>query len=115
MSFGTRVWVLITTTAWNLPWLIVAAIAAVALFRNKTAARAPLLVQLAGALGTFFVALLEWLVVWLLYLTEAPYRYTDDAYTIFSFLTFLTMLIFAVGYAWEKLGKRKEPPGFPVR
>ncbi|HVX84838.1 MAG TPA: hypothetical protein VH253_08490 [Phycisphaerae bacterium] len=113
MSFGTRLWILITTIAWNLPWLIVAIVAAVAFLRHKHAPRVPLVIQIAGSLGTFLVALLRWLVVWLLYLAGAPYTYTDDAYTIFSFLAFLTMLIFAIGYAWEKLGKRKDLAGLP--
>ena len=78
MPFTTRLWHLITTVLWNLPWLIVAGVAVAAFFRDKTAPRVPLIIQIVGALGTFLVALVQWLVLWRLFLTDAPYTFIFD-------------------------------------
>ncbi|HVS70772.1 MAG TPA: hypothetical protein VHQ47_05925 [Phycisphaerae bacterium] len=115
MSLTTRLWTLITLCLWNIPWLVIAAIGIVTFFRNKAAPRAPLIVQILGAVSVFAVAVLRWLVLWILDATNAPYTIYSDTGTIFNFLGFLTMLIFAIGYGWEKLPKRKNLPGFPVR
>jgi hypothetical protein len=110
----SRIWSLMIVLVTYLPWLVVAAAGAAAFFRNKTAARGPLLLQVAGSAGAFLLGVGRWLVLWGLYVGGAPYSLSDATGTIFTFLIFMAELVFAAGYAWEKFAKPRAVGALPV-
>lgn len=106
----TRIWSFMITFITYLPWLVVAAAGVAAFFRNRTAPRGPLLLQIVGSGGAFLLGVGRWGILLVLNMGGAPYNLWDATGTIFTFLIFMAELLFAGGYAWEKFAR----PGKPV-
>ena len=98
--------------AWNLiiaflndfPWLIIALAALYTLVQKKKSP--PVILQLLGAAGTIIALPIRALILLLLTSTHAPVQTMAATATIMAFLTFALLLLFAIGYAWEKLARK---------
>ncbi|MGN6368448.1 MAG: hypothetical protein ACTHN5_09325 [Phycisphaerae bacterium] len=97
-------WNLLLSFLWILPWLLIALAALLALRRKKKSPQ--LLLQLIGAAGTILILPSREIVLLLLRATHAPDPAFTATRTIFGFLTYTLLLLFALGYTWEKLGRR---------
>jgi hypothetical protein len=109
-----RIWGFVIVLLTYLPWLVIAAAAAIAFFRNKSTPRPPLLLQILGAAGAFLLGVGRWGILLLLDLSNAPFGLYSGAGTVLTFLVFLAELVFAAGFAWEKLSRARATPAFPV-
>jgi hypothetical protein len=98
---------LILTFCNCLPWLAIAAVAALTAGRQKNSLA--LFLQTASAAFLFLLPLGRWLVVNLLLetLIKTSLEIIRDTQIIFSFLLFVSLLAFAVGYCVERLARRK--------
>lgn len=84
-----------------LPWVFIALVGALAL-RRRTDSKA-LLFQALGASACFVFGIARWVVAWVLSLTSASGNVYTAIYTIFDFLLFVALAVFALGYCMEKL------------
>lgn len=111
-------WSLMITFWAYLPWVAVALMAALAL-RKRRESRS-LLLQAAGASAMFLLAVLQWVIEWIFAITHltAPVgtttapsnsRLVANEQAVFSFLFFLALAIFALGYCLERFKRRGEP------
>ena len=97
-------WSLIISLLNDFPWFIIALAALYALVQKKKSP--PLILQLLGAAGTIIAIPTRALIILLLSSTHAPVQTMAATATITTFLTFGLILLFAVGYAWEKLARK---------
>jgi xanthosine utilization system XapX-like protein len=97
-------WNVLISFAYALPWLLIAIAAGLALLKRKSAP--PLILQLLGAAGTLIAYPIRALITALLTATHAPVQAHAAAGYIMTFFTFLFLLLFAIGYAWEKLARK---------
>jgi len=96
------VWSLMFALWRYLPWVAIGLMAGLAL-RKRRESRS-LMLQAAGACGTFLLGAGKWVVVELLLRgLGASDRYTKPADAIFEFLLFVALAAFAVGYCAERL------------
>jgi hypothetical protein len=109
-------WTLVVWVFNNLPWLVIALAAAMALSKRRKSL--PLMLQVLGAAGLFLLAAARWLVFWLLGLMGVSYDVLRVFIIIFNFLFVVLFLLFTAGYCWEKFRQWREPPAsataFPV-
>ena len=97
-------WTFIISLLNDFPWLLIALAALFALVQKKKSP--PLILQLLGAAGTIIALPVRALIILLLTSTRAPAQTMAATATIMAFLTFALLLLFAVGYAWEKLARK---------
>ncbi len=101
----TLLWHLFVTFCNLLPWVAIALMAALALRKRKQST--PLMLQAGGAAAMFILGLGQWVIEALVYWMfgyGAAYSATS---TIFSFLLFIALATFALGYCMDHLASRK--------
>jgi len=103
----TTIWLLILTFFRDLPWIAVALMAALALRRRKDSTA--LMLQALGAAASFILGIGQWVFVDLILkgLNASPTLLTASR-NIFSFLLFIALATFALGYCAERFFPR--PP-----
>lgn len=98
-------WDLVLTFIAYLPWLAIGAMAGWSLSKRKDSKM--LLLQALGAAGMFVLGLAEWFVLTILgWMNQYGMLYTS-ARTIFGFLLFVSLAMFAAGYCLERFKNRK--------
>ena len=106
---------LFTTFIYNLPWIAIGLLAALALRRHKTSKA--LMLQAAGAALTVLLAFGRWLVIdVIMFGLDVRPTLINGTHYIFAFLMFLALAAFALGYCIDHFSKRKvvDVQGFPV-
>ena len=77
------------------------------------------MLQATGAAAVFVLAVVRWVIVWLLTLTGATPAASptlhNALHVILGFLTFVALGAFAVGYCAERFRRRAGGPSQPVQ
>ena len=89
----------------SLPWIAIGLMAALALRKRKDSKTLKL--QAGGAAAMFVITMGQWLIVKLIMegLKATP-TFIDHVNVIFSFLLFLALVAFAIGYCAERFARR---------
>jgi uncharacterized BrkB/YihY/UPF0761 family membrane protein len=95
-------WSVVELAFWYIPWIAMGAVAAWVYFRRKPARPMPLLLEIGGAAGYVVLAPVRWLILLILSKLSTPPSVFDAVVTIFSFLTYVCFLAFAIGFCLEK-------------
>src|ERR1035437_10334883 len=98
-NFGNALWDLIVSVLANSPWVFMALMAILAWMKRKTPAIG---LQGLGAAARFALVLVRWVAFLGLGLMKPSYDVYRGMGYMFSFLTFLSLAAFALGYCWEK-------------
>ena len=101
-------WSLLFSFCANLPWVAIALMAALGLHKQKD--NLGLLMQALGATGLFVLGMASWMINWLLSVSGASVSLRNATTTIFSFLLFLALATFALGYCLQRFKRRGNQP-----
>jgi hypothetical protein len=105
------IWSTFSWMFYNLPWLIVALMAALVWSRQRKSY--PLMLEVVGAVCMFVLSIVSPLILWVVEKT-APAEIKGPAAGIMGFLQVVALLIFVAGFTWEKWLQRRQTPAAAV-